>query len=66
MLRNLDPNKNPQSPRPKKSNKKEQPQEDILSRLLYFELSESELPLKFAPCINGVIQVKLSNNQSNV
>ena len=45
-----------------KKNKEEKPREDILSRLDYFELPESDIPLKFAPSINGVIQVKLSNN----
>ena len=61
MLRILDPNKNPQSSITKK-NKEEKPQEEILSRLDYFELPESDIPLKFAPCIIGVIQVKLSSN----
>ena len=61
MLENLYPNKNPQSTKTKK-NKEEEAQEDILSRLDYFELPESDIPLKFAPCINGVKQVKLSNN----
>ena len=60
------PEQNPQNPRPKKKNKEEKPQEDILSRLDYFELLESDIPLKFAPCINGGIQVKLSSNKSNV
>ena len=55
------PKQNPQSPRPKK-NKEEKPQEDILSRLDYFELPEIDIPLKFATCINGVIQVKFSCN----
>ena len=55
------PEQKPQSTRPKK-NKEEKPQEYILIRLDCFELPESDIPLKFARCINGVIQVKLSNN----
>ena len=45
-----------------KKNKEEKPQEEILGHLDYFELPESDIPLKFARCINGVIQVKLSSN----
>ena len=45
-----------------KKNKEEKPQKDFLSRLDYFELPESDIPLKFAPCINGVKQAKLSCN----
>ena len=54
--------KNHQSTRPKKTYKEEKPQEDILSRLDYLELPERDISLKFAPCIKGVIQVKLSSN----
>ena len=43
-------------------NKGEKPQEDILSRLDHFESPESDIPLKFAPCVKGVIQVRLSSN----
>ena len=38
------------------------PQEDILSRLDYFESSESEISLKLAPRINGLIEVKITYN----
>ena len=62
MLRNLDPNKTPRAQGQKKTNKEEKPQEDILSRLDHFELPGSDIPLKFAPSVNGVIQVKLSCN----
>ena len=55
------PEQKPSEPKAKKQTE-EKPQENILSRLDYFELPENDLPLKFAPCINGVIQVKLSWN----
>ena len=41
-----------------KTNKDEKPHEDISSRLDYFELPENDIPSKFVPFINGVIQVK--------
>ena len=52
------PEQKPSVPKAKKTNKEEKPQEDILSRLDYFELPVNDIPLKFIPCINGVIQVK--------
>ena len=64
MLRNLDPKK-PSEPKAKKTSKEEKQQEDFWSRLDYFE-SESDIPLKFAQCINGVEQVKITSNDSNV
>ena len=56
------PEQKPLDPKAKKANKEEKLQYDILNRLNYFELPESDIPLKFALCINGVIQVKLSCN----
>ena len=47
------PEQNPHSTRQKQQGGK--PQEDSLSRLDYFELPENGIPLKFAPCINGVM-----------
>ena len=41
----------------KKQTLRKKPREDISSRLDYFELPESDIPLKFAPCINGEKQV---------
>ena len=56
------PKQKPSEPKAKKTNKKQKPQEDILSRLNYIELPVIDIRLKFAPCINGVKQVKLSFN----
>ena len=54
------PKQKPLERKAKKKTSSKKPQEDILSRLEYFELPESDIPLKFAPSINGVIQVKRS------
>ena len=55
------PEQKPSEPMAKK-NKDEEPQEDTLSRLDYFESLENDIPSKFSPCMNGVKQVKLSCN----
>ena len=56
------PEQKPIESKAKKPNQEEKPEEDILSRPDYFDLPENDIPLKFAPCISCVIQVKLSCN----
>ena len=62
MLRNLDPNKNAQRPKPKKNIQGGKPQEDILRSLDYFELPEKDITSKFSPCIKCVKKANLSCN----
>ena len=63
MLRNIDPKKTSDSKAKKKQKGKTK---DALSRFDYFESQESDVLLKFATCINGVKQAKLTGNKSNV
>ena len=62
MIKDAEKTRPEQKPSETKAKKKEKPQEGILSRLDYFESPENDTPLKFAPCINGVLQVKISCN----
>ena len=59
MIKDSEKSSSEQKPSEPKAKQKQggKPQEDILSRLDYFELPENDIPLKFASCINGVNHV---------